>query len=139
VIAEQADGLRQAGRISQGIELIDQSLSLSAQDDERWCVCELLRIKAELLIAQGGAKAKEAAERCFIESLDWACKQGALSWELRTTLGLYRLGASGGKQSDVLPRLQSVFARFDQGFDSSDLLEASKILKSSTGNIRRLF
>jgi predicted ATPase/DNA-binding winged helix-turn-helix (wHTH) protein len=134
VIAEQADGLRQAGRIPQGLELIDQALSLSAQDDERWCVSELLRIKAELLKAQGGASAMEAAERCFIESLDWARRQGALSWELRTALGLYRLEASGGRQADALSQLKTVFARFDQGSATTDLLEASKILENSASD-----
>jgi predicted ATPase/DNA-binding winged helix-turn-helix (wHTH) protein len=131
VIAEQADGLRRVGRIPQGLELIDQALSLSAQDEERWCVCELLRIKAELLMAQGGARALEAAEHCLVESLDWARKQGALSWELRTTLSLYRLQASRGRPADAISGLKTVFARFDQGFGTTDLLEASKILESS--------
>jgi predicted ATPase len=123
--------MRRAKRIPQGLALIDQALSLSAQDEERWCVCELLRIKAELLMAQGGARALEAAERCLAESLDWARKQGALSWELRTTLSLYRLQASRGRQANAISRLRNVFARFDQGFGTTDLLEASKILESS--------
>ncbi|MCC8953515.1 hypothetical protein H8B02_08615 [Bradyrhizobium sp. Pear77] len=126
VIGEQADGLRRAKRIPQGLVVIDQALSLSARDEERWCVCELLRIKAELLMAQGGAKALEAAERCLVESLDWARKQGALSWESRTTLSLYRLQASRGRQANAISKLRTVFARFDQGFGTTDLLEASK-------------
>ena len=134
VIAEQADGLRRAKRIPQGLELIDQALSLSAEDEERWCVCELLRIKAGLLMAQGGARALEAAEHCLVKSLDWARKQGALSWELRTTLSLYRLQVSRGRQTDAISGLKMVFGRFDQGFGTPDLLEASKILESSASN-----
>ena len=131
VIAEQADGLRRAKRTPQGLALIDQALSLSTQDEERWCVCELLRIKAELLMVQGGARALEAAEGCLVELLDWARKQGALSWELRTALSLYRLQASRGRQANAISRLRTVFARFEQGFGTTDLLEASKILESA--------
>jgi hypothetical protein len=53
---------------------------------------------------------------------------------LRTTLSLYRLQASRGRQADAISGLKTVFARFDQGFGSTDLLEASKILESSASN-----
>jgi tetratricopeptide (TPR) repeat protein len=137
VIAEQANGLCLAGRIPEGLALIDEALSLSAQDGERWCVSELLRIKAELLIALGGAEAAEAAERCFRESLDWARRQGALSWELRTAIGFYRLAEANGRQATAISTLKAVFARFDQGFGTADLREAFRILERSAVRSRR--
>ena len=137
VIGEQADGLRKAGRISEGLELIDEALSLSDQDEERWCVCELLRVKAELLIAQGGAKAMQAAEQCLLQSLDWAQKQQGLSWQLRSTLSLYRLHACQARPDGTRTILRSVYDRFGEGFSTPDLLEASRILDMAYHIIER--
>jgi hypothetical protein len=48
------------------------------------------------------------------------------------------LEESTGRQSEALLRLKAVVARFDQGFGTADLLEASQILEGSAGNVRRL-
>ena len=70
---------------------MDEAFALSERDEERWCAAELLRIKGELLLSEGGPGAAEAAEDHFRQALDWARQQGALSWELRSVTSLARL------------------------------------------------
>jgi hypothetical protein len=53
--------------------------------------CRVARIKGELLLLQGGSGAAVAAEDHFRQALDWARRQGALSWELRGATSLARL------------------------------------------------
>jgi hypothetical protein len=84
--------------------LIEEALALSANDEERWCISELLRIKAGLLTAHGGTDAIHEAEKCLLEALDWAHRQDTPSWELRAAISLHQLRSSitnnlGGKQA----------------------------------------
>lgn len=77
---------------------------MSANDEERWCISELLRIKAGLLTAHGGTDAIHEAEKCLLEALDWAHRQDTPSWELRAAISLHQLRSSitnnlGGKQA----------------------------------------
>jgi hypothetical protein len=131
VIAEQADGMRLAGRIPQGLALIEEALSLSANDEERWCISELLRIKAGLLMAQGGTDAIQSAEPGLLEALDWARRQDTPSWELRAAINLHQLRSSTGQPTDhAQAAVKAVYARFGQGFATPDLLEAAKILNA---------
>jgi predicted ATPase len=53
-------------------------------------MAELMRVKGELLLLQGAPEAA-AAEHYFRQALDWARRQGALSWELRAATSLARL------------------------------------------------
>jgi len=52
---------------------------------------ELPRIKGELLLAQRVSGSAAAAEDHFRQALDWARRQGAVSWELRAVTNLARL------------------------------------------------
>jgi predicted ATPase len=131
VIAEQADGMRLVGRIPHGLALIEEALALSANDEERWCISELLRIKAGLLTAQGGTDAVHEAEKCLLEALDWAHRQDTPSWELRAAISLHQLRSSTGRRTDHAEAVvRAVYARFSQGFATSDLLEAANILNT---------
>ena len=65
--------------------------SAPSESEERWATAELLRIKGELFLLQGAPGAAAAAEGQFQQALDWARRQGALSWELRCATSLARL------------------------------------------------
>ena len=71
--------------------MIDEALERSEHKEERWCMVELLGIKGELLLQQGAPDATNAAEEHFLQSIDWARRQEALSWELRGATSLARL------------------------------------------------
>ena len=77
---------------SLGLETVEETLARCEARDERWYVAELLRIKGELAILEDAPDAAAAAEGHFLRALDDARLQGALSWELRATVGLARYG-----------------------------------------------
>jgi predicted ATPase len=70
------------------------------------------------------------AEEHFLRSLDWARRQGALSWELRTSTSLARLQHGQGRVAEARSLLQSVYDRFSEGFETADLKTAKTYLDS---------
>jgi tetratricopeptide (TPR) repeat protein len=122
-----AEGLARAGRGAEAVAAIDEALALSERDEERWCVAELLRIKGEVILSEGGPDAAEAAEDHFRQALDWACRQGALSWELRATTSLARLWRDQDRTKAAREILAPVYDRFTEGFQTVDL-KAAKLL-----------
>jgi predicted ATPase len=129
-LAEIADALGRDGRAVEGLSIIDETLARSERDEERWCVAELLRIKGELILRESEPQAASAAEQHFLQSLDWARRQGALSWELRTSTSLARLQQDQGRIAEARSLLQSVYDRFSEGFDTADLKTAKAYLNS---------
>jgi predicted ATPase len=129
-LAEIADALGRDGKAAEGLSTIDEALARSERNEERWCVAELLRIKGELILREGTPRAATAAEEHFLHSLDWARRQGALSWELRTSTSLARLQHSQGRIAEARSLLQSVYDRFSEGFETADLKAAKATLDS---------
>jgi predicted ATPase len=96
---------------SEGLSIIDEALGRSERNEERWCVAEFLRIKGELILREGAPQAATAAEGHFLHSLDWARRQGALSWELRTSTRLARLQHRQGRTQKARELLTPVYDR----------------------------
>jgi predicted ATPase len=86
----------------------------------------LMRVNGELVL-QGGSGAS-MAETYFRQALDWARRQGALSWELRAAMSLAQLLHDQGRAADALAALQPVYDRFTEGFDTADLRAAKTLL-----------
>jgi predicted ATPase len=124
ILAEIADALGLDGKAAEGLSIIDEALARSESNEERWCVAELLRIKGELILRESAPQAASAAEEHFLRSLDWARRQGALSWELRTSTSLARLQQDQGRIAEARSLLQSVYDRFSEGFETADLKTA---------------
>ena len=129
-LAEIADALGRDGKATEGLSIIDEALARSERNEERWCVAELLRIKGELILRESAPQAATAAEEHFLQSLDWARRQGALSWELRTSTSLARLQHDQGRTAEARSLLQSVYDRFSEGFETADLKAAKAYLHS---------
>jgi predicted ATPase len=129
-LAEIADALGRDAKAAEGLSIIDEALARSERNEERWCVAELLRIKGELILREGAPQAATAAEEHFLRSLDWARRQGALSWELRTATSLARLQQDQGRAAEARSLLQSVYDRFSEGFETADLKTAKAHLDS---------
>lgn len=130
ILGEIADALGLDGKVAEGLSTIDEALTRSESNEERWCIAELLRIKGELILRQGAPQAATAAEEHFLHSLDWARRQGALSWELRTSTSLARLQHDQGRTAEARSLLQSVYDRFSEGFETADLKTAKAYLDS---------
>ena len=74
-----------------------------------------------MLLLQGAPGAAATAEDHFRQALDWARRQGALSWELRAATSLARLLRDQGRSAEAMALLQPVYDRFTEGFDTADL------------------
>jgi predicted ATPase len=123
-----ATGIAQAGDLEGALDLIDEVITQVERPgwEERHCYAETLRIKGSLLSLKGDA---EAAERCYIASLDWARQQQARSWELRTATSYARLLRDQGRVSEAHVLLAPVYAWFTEGFGTKDLKEAKALLE----------
>lgn len=131
ILSEQADGMRQAGQLADGHRTIDAAIELSDRDEERWCISDLLRVKAELVLATGGAASAETAERLLLQSLDWARRQGAFSWELRSAISLARIWRKQGRTAEAHELLSAPLSHFNEGFETNDMIVANTILSEA--------
>ena len=66
--------------------------------------------------------------RCKDANRGWARLQGALSWEPRAATSLARLRQNDKREAEAHAVLASVYARFTQGFDTTDLKKAKALL-----------
>ncbi len=124
VLGEYAAGLGQADRIADGLRVIDEAIEMSERDEELWCISDLLRIKGELVMAEGGT----GAEQFFLRSIDFAYRQRMLSWELRAAISLAQLQRRQGRQPEAHRLLGSVYGRFSEGFETADLRTAKRLI-----------
>jgi predicted ATPase len=123
-----AQGLAGVGLIAQGLTTIDEALARAERDEEHWCIAELVRIKAELVLGAGGPAATAAAEALFERALDWTRGQGILSMELRCATGLARLWHQQGRPGPARDLLAPVYGRFTEGFGTAELQAAKALL-----------
>lgn len=121
-----AEALAGVGQMTQGIVAIDEALARSERDEERWYVPELLRVKGELVLREDAPDAAAAADH-FAQALDWARRQGVLSWELRAATSLARLRHEQNRTRAAREILAPVNNRFTEGFETTDL-KAAKLL-----------
>ena len=125
-----AQGLAGSGEIAQGLATIDEALARSERDEEHWCIAELLRIKGELVLLEGGPGAASGAEEHFQHALHWTRQQGILSMELRCATDLARLWHAQGRTTKARKLLGPVYRRFTEGFETADLIAAKVLLAS---------
>lgn len=123
-----AQGLCFAGHHALARAAIDDALAWSKVHDELWCRPELLRIKGEILASIDLPEHRETIEHLYEQAIEMARQQGALSWELRATTSLARLGHRLGKTEQASARLLSVYRRFTEGFETPDLEAAQALL-----------
>jgi DNA-binding winged helix-turn-helix (wHTH) protein/predicted ATPase len=134
-----SETLGSAGKCTEGLLLIDEAIMVAQRTDERYYEAELYRLKGELLIMQltlnddDSAKSEHAAfedaYQCFRESIRIAQQQSAKSWELRAVMSLAKLLIKQGKAEEAQRMVREVYGCFTEGFETPDLIEASKILE----------
>jgi predicted ATPase len=90
----------------------------------------LLRARGDLLLLEGGPDAAAAAEDHYKQGLDWARRQGALSWELRCATSLAQLWREQQRTKKARELLSAVYDRFTEGFETADLKTAKALLDS---------
>ena len=126
LVAINAGAHALAGKVSEGLVLIDDALKIASRGDTS-AVLEFSLIKGDLLIAAGASDADVA--HWFQEAFDVAESAGVRMTQLRAALRLCRLWRSQGRDdADVL--LRSVYDTFTEGFATPDLTEARELLES---------
>jgi predicted ATPase len=122
-----AEAMALTGDLDSALHLIDaQIIEINRRGcEQRLYYAEILRLKGWVLSLKSDP---EGAERNFLASLDWARRQQAKSWELRTSTSLARLWQSQGKRREAYELLAPVYGWFTEGFDTKDLLDAKSLL-----------
>jgi predicted ATPase len=125
--APWVEGLVGGGQVDQALSAIDDCIERSERTQARWYLPEQWRIKGELLLVQNRADAARQAEEWFQRSLELARSQGAVSWELRTTMSIAQLLLRKQQAARARKHLRAQLARFSEGFATADLSAAAAL------------
>jgi hypothetical protein len=125
LLAIKAGAHALAGRVAEGLVLVDEALELAASRDPS-SIPELSLLKGDMLTAAGVADADAA--HWFHKAFDGAGDQGAGMTQLRAALRLCRLWRSQGAD-DADRLLRGVYDTFTEGFATADLVEARTLLE----------
>jgi predicted ATPase/DNA-binding winged helix-turn-helix (wHTH) protein len=123
-----AKGMAATGQTAEACLAIDEALERCERNGELWCLPELLRIKGEIHRIQETPDAIETAEDHFKRALERARRQGALFWELRASTSLAELWEAHDKTAEAEQLLSSVYNKFTEGFEASDLKTALALI-----------
>ena len=122
-----APALAMQGDHEEGLAALSEALqSVEASGEGAWSV-ELYRSRGLVLQSQNRLPESEVA---FEHDLQQARQQHAKSWELRAATSLARLWGERGRRAEAYELLAPVYARFTEGFDTTDLKEAKALLDS---------
>ena len=120
-LALLADALRQAGRVDEGLQAVDEGFAYAERTFEAGYLAELHRVRGELLRLTGDAALAEASLR---EALNYAGRQQAKSFELRAAAALARLLQSSGRRDEARAVLTPIYDWFTEGHKTADLAGA---------------
>jgi len=126
-MAVLAQGLAKLNRHQEALDVLEQALALSAEGGQCWYWPELLRLKAECILAQTADW--PTAEALLREAIKTARAQGAALWELRAALSLTR---AAKEQPEILAAAKAALAEIcsllGPDDDGADLRSAKAIL-----------
>jgi predicted ATPase len=123
-----AEGLAADREFTQAQAVIDDAIARSEASGGQWCLAELLRIKGEIMMQSNALDAVSSARDLFLQSLDIARRQEALSWELRTAMSLAQQWHEQGRLLDAYEFLGEIYGRFKEGHETVDLRRARSFL-----------
>jgi len=105
---------------------VDDALLARAENGAAgWSTAEILRARANALLAQNS---QSAAETVLLKALAVAKAQGALAWELRTATSLAELWQRQGRLQQAHDLLAPIYNRFTEGFATPDLCKVRRLL-----------
>ena len=116
-----------AGDIDGALALFTSALEAASTTGERWYEAELLRFKAEMLLALPKRRENEA-EQCLEAAIALAQRQEARFWQLRAAVTLANLWADQGRRDEGRDLLTPIYAGFTGGFHTADLRAAKSVL-----------
>ena len=123
-----AGAQRAAGRLADARTALGEAERLVAANGNALYAAEGLRLAGEIVLAEGAASARTQAEGAFLSALELARAQGARALELRAATSLARLWRHAGQATRALALLEPVFAAFNEGLQTADLVAAKAVL-----------
>jgi predicted ATPase len=124
-----AQARTRAGRHEAAAETLAEGFEVAERNAESWTLPSLHLIEGELLLT-GPPAGRMEAEACFRRAATIARDQGAIALVLRATAAVCRFWAGRGQRSRARNALAPIYAKFTEGLDSSDLIEAKALLDS---------
>jgi predicted ATPase len=116
-----------AGRVGEGLALLDEALGAAQANNVRWYEAEVHRLRGCLLRGTDQPDPKRI-EDCFQRAMAVAREQDARWWELRAATGLADIWSEQGRRGEAHDLLEPIYGWFTEGFDTPDLTEARLLL-----------
>jgi predicted ATPase/DNA-binding winged helix-turn-helix (wHTH) protein len=130
-LAVLARALLRQGRIEEARETIAQAIDYQERQGERWCRSELQRVDASVMFHAGEPL---RAEKRLQQALAEARAIGALTFELRIATDLAEHWIASGRRPKAVRLLAPVYQKFTEGFETQDLVAASRLLQRVRAN-----
>jgi predicted ATPase len=108
-------------------EVLAAALARAEQDEDYWCMPEIIRLRGEFFLKIGSL---DEAEGQFQQALNLATRQETLSWALRAAMSLARVMRDQNRPTEARGTLLPIYQKFDEGFATEDLLQAKSLLES---------
>ena len=131
-LALMAGTCRELGELEEGWKYVSEAFALGQRSKETWFKPELECIKGDILLDRGD---KAEAEACYREAFRLAGDLRTPFFELRAAMRLARLGSGSAQRNKAVAMLADTYRKFDEGFDTPDLVEARQLLKFLDGGI----
>jgi tetratricopeptide (TPR) repeat protein len=122
-----AEAQRLSGKAADALQTINEAIDLAREIKAGFNFPDLLRTKAEVLMSLPTA-GKNEVDRMLAEATEHASKQEALAWELRLALTVAQASRSTGERIEARKKLERVYSRFTEGFDTNDLKAVAQAL-----------
>jgi hypothetical protein len=121
------------GDLEEGWNCVTQAFTIGQRSKETWFKPELECVKGDILLDRGD---RAEAEACYREAFRTACDLKTPFFELRAVMRLARLAGSTAQRAKALAQLAESYRKFDQGFETPDLVEARQLLGRLDGGVR---
>jgi tetratricopeptide (TPR) repeat protein len=120
--------LSRAGQAHEALAVAEDALLQAEQREEHWCLCELLRIKGEVLLAHGAAG---RAEALFRQSLETSRRQNMPGWGLRAAISLGALYQRRGRSAEAFKIVSEALLPFRECGATADIVRARQLLRET--------
>jgi len=123
-----AKAYHQIGKVDEGLSILDKAQTSVDKRDERWWEPEIYRLRGELILLKPDENTNIVRD-CFRKAISISRKQSSRSLELRAAMSIARLSQRNNDQPDGAQILGDCYARFSEGFDTTDLRQAKTLLE----------
>jgi tetratricopeptide (TPR) repeat protein len=132
-----AIALAKAGRIAEGLGVVERALAHCDEAGEHWYCGELRRLQGELLLMeQASAHAEGDAHACFNAAMEEALLQGSRSFQLRAATSIASLWQASDRACDIANFLIPVCSQLSEGLDFDDYDAATSLLSKASSIAR---